>query len=183
MAQELQALARTFQCAVEGAGLPWGSKKNPPGNFRSAGSSRSRHGWQRAWLKPLMTKVSKGRSANPTGRNMSEHRASLEKGNANADPVEIWRRLPWCGKRAKSAPRQFAGVGVMACRPPESCDNTGNPSPWEASVPNRNPARDRPGGEGWRRGSYEQGSRVMPVEQRSLSSRTMTQEGKARRLA
>ena len=46
---------------------------------------------------------------------MSEHRASLEKGDANADPVEIRGRLPSRGKRAKKAPREFAGVVVRTC--------------------------------------------------------------------
>ncbi len=167
---------------------PWtvqdfsGEVRNPPGNFRSAGSSRSRRVWQRARLKPLVQKVSKEISE-PTGRNMSEHRASLEKGNANADPVEIWGRLPSRGTRAKQTPREFAGVGVTAWRQQECCNNTGNPSRREDKTSDRQPARDRPGRGGWRRGSHERGSRVTPVEQRSLSSRTMTQEGKARRLA
>ena len=87
------------------------------------------------------------------------------------------------GKRAKNAPPEFAGVVVRACRQPETCDNTGNPSQREARVPNQHPARVRLGCEGWRRGPYERRSRAMPVEQRGLSSRTMNQEGKARRLA
>jgi hypothetical protein len=170
------------QCAVEGAGLPWGSEENPPGNFRSAGSNRSRRVWQRARLKPLVQKVSKEISES-TGRTMSEHRASLEKGNANADPVDRWRRLPSGGKRAKRAPREFAGVVVTACGQQGSCDNTGNPPRREVKTPDQQPARDRLGRGGWRRGSFERRSRVTPVGQRSLSSRTMTEEGKTRRLA
>lgn len=46
---------------------------------------------------------------------MSEHRASLEMGNANADPVDKWGRLASSGKRAKQAPSEFAGVVVTAC--------------------------------------------------------------------
>ncbi len=49
------------------------------------------------------------------GRNVSKHRASLEKGNVNADPVEIRGRLPSLGKRAKRAPSEFTGVVVTAC--------------------------------------------------------------------
>src|SRR6516164_3334491 len=36
---------------------------------------------------------------------------------------------------------------------------------------NRMPVRDRPGALGWQRGSYYQGSRVMPGEGRGLGSR------------
>ncbi len=117
------------------------------------------------------------------GPNMSEHRASLEKGNANADPVETRGRLAGRGKRAKRAlrpDRRGMGEDMHAA---ETCGNTGNPTRRELKAPNQQPARDRLGREGWRRGSYERRSRVMPVEQRSLSSRTMTKEGKTRRLA
>jgi len=36
--------------------------------------------------------------------------------DANADPIETWGRLISSGKRAKRAPREFAGVRVTACR-------------------------------------------------------------------
>jgi hypothetical protein len=114
---------------------------------------------------------------------MSEHRASLEKGNANADPVEMRGRLTGRRKRAKRALRPYRRGSGEDMRATETCGNTGNPTRREVRAPNRQPARDRLGCEGWRRGSYERRSRVMPVEQRSLSSRTMTQEGKARRWA
>ena len=117
------------------------------------------------------------------GRNMNERRASLEKGNANADPVDRWGRLAGRVKRAKKATRPFAGVVATAWMQQEFCDNTGNPTRREVKAPGQQAARTRLGCEGWRRGSKERRSRVTPVEQRSLSSRTMTQEGKARRLA
>ena len=117
------------------------------------------------------------------GPNMSEHRASLEKGNANADPVEMRGRLTGRRKRAKRALRPYRRGSGEDMRATETCGNAGNPTRWEDKAPNRQPARDRLGCAGWRRGPYERGSRVMPVEQRGLSSRTMTKEGKARRLA
>ena len=40
------------------------------------------------------------------GRNMSEHRESFEKGNADADPVEFWGRLAFCGKMSPSPGKQ-----------------------------------------------------------------------------
>ena len=117
------------------------------------------------------------------GPNMSEHRASLEKGNANADPVEIRGRLAGRGKRAKRAPRPSRRGKGEDMHAREACGNTGNPPRREVKAPYQQPARDRLGCEGWRRGPYERGSRVMPVEQRGLSSRTMTKAGKTRRLA
>ena len=79
-----------------------------------------------------------------TGPNMSEHRASLEKGNANADPVETWGRLPSRGKRAKQAPREFAGVLVRTCwrrRPAATRE-----APQDGR---RNPPTSNPRGPGW----------------------------------
>src|SRR5207244_12679699 len=99
---------------------------------------------------------------------MSEHRASLEKGNASADPVEKWRRLSSRGKRAKRAPREFAGVGVTACGRQESSDNTGNPSRREVKTRGQHAARDRLGRGGWRRVESERGGRGTAVEERKL---------------
>ena len=131
----------------------------------------------------LDVKGSCKRVSERAGPNMSEHRASLEKGNANADPVEIRGRLAGRGKRAKRAPRPYRRGNGEDMRATETCGNTGNPTRREVKAPDQQPARDRLGCEGWRRGSYERRSRVMLVEQRSLSSRTMTQAGKAGRLA
>jgi len=56
-------------------------------------------------------------------------------------------------------------------------------APWRGDrITNRKPVRDRPGALGWRRGSYDLGSRVMPVEERDLSSRQTQDVGKDRRL-
>jgi hypothetical protein len=61
-----------------------------------------------------------------------------------------------------------AGVMATACthRRPEATRE----APAEIAVGiNWQLARDRPGRMGWRRGSYDRGSRVMPVEERGLS--------------
>ena len=117
------------------------------------------------------------------GPNMSEHRASLEKGNASADPIEARGRLAGRGKRAKGAPRPYRRGTGEDMRATETCGNTGNPPRREVKAPDQQPARARLGCGGGRRGPYERGSRVTPVEQRGLSSRTATKEGKAGGLA
>jgi hypothetical protein len=43
-----------------------------------------------------------------TGRNMSEHRESFEKGDVDADPVEIGGRLSSCGKKSPSPERSLS---------------------------------------------------------------------------
>lgn len=109
-------LARISQCAVKSAGLQWekSETEDPPGNFRSAGSSWSGEVQQCA-RRSLRRQRSLLGISEQAGRKMNEHRASLEKGNANADPVDKRGRLASGGKRAKWAPSEFAGVGVTAC--------------------------------------------------------------------
>jgi hypothetical protein len=171
-----------FQCALRTEQDSRG-RENPT---RQLSLRRKQSG--RAWLATATSeapdvKGSCKRVSERAGPNMSEHRASLEKGNANADPVETRGRLAGRRKRAKKALRPYRrGIGEDM-HATETCGNRGNPTWWEVNAPNWQPARDRLGCEGWRRGSRERGSRVMPVEQRSLSSRMMTKEGKARRLA
>jgi len=75
---------------------------------------------------------------------VNERRASLEKGDANADPVEIRGRQAGRVKRAKRAARPFAGVVATAWVRQEYCDNTGNPSRWETVIPTGDPR-----GTGW----------------------------------
>ena len=164
-----------------GAGLPWGREPHPATvappeavGTRVAGNG----GGRSSRCQRLVQRVSER-----AGPNMSEHRESLEKGNANADPVEIRGRLPGRGKRAKRAPRPYRRGSGEDMRAMETCGNTGNPTRREVKAPGQQPARARLGCGGWRRGPYERRSRVMPVEQRDLGSRTMTKEGKARRLA
>jgi len=80
---------------------------------------------------------------------MSEHRASFEKGNADADPVEIGGRLASCGKNTLDAGhkdatgdkctagvRRSSGDGMRAG---ESQRNTGSPPRWGQSASTGNP--------------------------------------------
>lgn len=114
---------------------------------------------------------------------MSEHRASLEKGNVNADPVEIRGRLASLGKRAKKAPGEFTGVMVTACwaagvlrkhgKPVSVTARSGQPEPREGQTgPGRVTERPvvamKPGNAGRAKGPQFKG---------------MTEAGKARRLA
>jgi len=114
---------------------------------------------------------------------VSEHRASLEKGNVNADPVEIRGRLASLGKRAKKAPGEFTGVVVTACwaagvlrkhgKPVSVTARSGQPEPREGQTgPRRVTERPvvamKPGNAGGAKGPRFKG---------------MTEAGKARRLA
>jgi hypothetical protein len=90
------------------------------------------------------------------GHNRNEHRASFEKGNADADPVEIGGRLASTGKKtlgpgnkdAKSGKstggvRRSSGDGM---RVGESQRNTGSPPRWGQSAPTGTPrGADRAG--------------------------------------
>ena len=82
------------------------------------------------------------------------------------------------GKRAMEALAAPAGVLALACMKEERGRNTGSPVGGVART-NRNPARDRPGRSGWRRGLYYRGSRVMPAEGRGPGSRAIREGGKA----
>jgi hypothetical protein len=112
---------------------------------------------------------------------MSEHRASLEKGNANADPVEKGGRLASGGKRAKQAPREFAGVGVTACR------QRGAALTRETHTAGGQPPTGIPRGIGWAVGAAERLVVAMKPGNaggvKEPQFKEMTEEGKARRLA
>ena len=114
---------------------------------------------------------------------MSKHRASLEKGNVNADPVEKRGRLASAGKRAKRAPDEFTGVGVTACwaagvlrkrgKPVSVAAGSGQPGPREGQtgprrVTERLVVAMKPGNAGGAKEPQFKG---------------MTEGGKARRLA
>ncbi len=115
------------------------------------------------------------------GRNMSEHRASLEKGNANADPVETGGRLLLQVKRATRAPCRFAGVMVTACWQQESWRNTGNPVRWGGS-PQRLARESGSGSSRVAERPVVVRRRLIPAEPRGLSSRAMNKGKKAQRL-
>jgi len=91
-----------------------------------------------------------GRPGEPSGRNASERRASLESTNAEAD---LWDT----GKAAIAGDvsdsfqrvRRGSGGGMSA---QETGRNTGSPAWWRRVTSNRRPARAGPGRVGWRRG-------------------------------
>ena len=89
----------------------------------------------------------------------------LEKHDAEADPPLYRGRPPATGKRATQAPVVSAGVLALARMEEEGNSNTGSPA-GGVHAPNRNPARDRPGRSGWRRGPYYRRGRVTPAEGR-----------------
>ena len=89
------------------------------------------------------------------GHNMNEHRASFEKGKADADPVEIWGRLGSSGKntlgpghkdekigKSTGGDRRSSGDGMRAGGVPEE---HGKSAPVGSSDLNRHPARGWPG--------------------------------------
>ena len=124
-----------------------------------------------------MTKGRLGRLSNHTGHNASKRRAGLETHNAEADPPLKRGRLPAVGKRATRAPTGSAGVlgGGMYGR--GDWTQHGKPCRWRGT---RQPtAREgQVGPAGWRRGPQYQGSRVMPMEGRDLSSRAAHDGGR-----
>ena len=83
------------------------------------------------------------------GHNMNEHRASFEKGDADADPVEFGGRLVSSGKNTLSpghkdatsdkstgGVRRSSGDGMRAG---QSQRNTGSPPRWSQTVPTGTP--------------------------------------------
>src|SRR5450759_4138054 len=86
------------------------------------------------------------------GRNASERRASLEKDNAQADPMGFSGKADTAGVNERSStPSRCAGEWRQHVHK-ESVRNTGSPKAWSGKT-NRTPARDRLGALGWRRGS------------------------------
>ena len=106
----------------------------------------------------LRQRTALGGSGDHAGRNASERRAGLEKGDAEADPSNGWGRLPPSGKRATCAPDSSAGVVAAARMEEGDGSNTGSPVGGVART-NRNPARGRPGrqGGGWARITVDAG--------------------------
>ena len=75
-----------------------------------------------------------------------------------------------------TAPSGSVGVMASACLEEEIDRNTGSPMRWEVVALNENSVRSRLGRVGWRTGSYYCGSRVMLVEERSLTSGVLLEE-------
>ena len=103
--------------------------------------------------------------------------------DVDADPVPTWGRLILCRKRAKRALNRSTGVVMTACVHQEIRSNTGSPNRRGARLPNQASARSRLGRMGWRIGPYDLEKRVMPLEERGLSSREAFKEARVRRLA
>ena len=101
------------------------------------------------------------------GHNMSEHRVSFEKGNADADPVEIRGRLASSGKntldpgpkdvtsgKCTGGVRRSSGDGMRAR---ESQRNTGSPPRWGQVAATGTPrGADRAGADGGEARSSEE---------------------------
>ena len=103
--------------------------------------------------------------------------------DVDADPALTWGRLALGRKRAKRALLRSTGALVTACRQEEFGGNTGSPKRSGSKISNQSSARNGLGRMGWRRGPYDRGSGVTPVEERDLGSREVSKEAKARRLA
>ena len=140
-------LARIFQCAANTEQDSRGGE-NPTRQLSLRRKQSGRGPLATAAGEAPDVKGSYKRVSERAGPNMSEHRASLEKGNANADPVEIRGRLAGRGKRAKNAPRPYRRGNGEDMRATETCGNAGNPTRWEDKAPNQQSARTRLGREG-----------------------------------
>ena len=91
-------------------------------------------------------------------------------------------RLIGLGNEQSSAPSHCAGVVATACTQEGNASNTGSPIAWSVVATNLRPVTVREGVMGWRRGPYDLRSRVMPVEERGLSSRRALKVAKHGRL-
>jgi hypothetical protein len=108
-----ELLARISQCAVKGAGqqrvqFPSGSWFVPPGSNWSSGG-----GNEAAEASDVEGRVR--RLGKHAGRNVSERRAGLEKGNAGADPAEIRGRPKTTERYERTGFVGPAGVVATAC--------------------------------------------------------------------
>jgi hypothetical protein len=104
------------------------------------------------WLKPLVSVSRYTVTAQCAGRNASERRANLEKGNAQADPNPFSGKADTAGLPSETIhPAAAPGYWRQHVHK-ESVRNTGDPKAW-SGMTNRKPVRDRPGALGRRRGS------------------------------
>ena len=144
-------LSRSFACAVKRARHSSGRRISHPATVAPAGSNRSVRSGQLLRTKPSVKKVAEKATSERAGHNMSERRASLEKGNVNAELVRNKRRPPTLREASdKSTAERHRGIGDGMCakesvstreaRCVESEDSTGGPR------------GQGPGGIGWRRG-------------------------------
>ena len=149
--QRSQKANRGFACAVKRARHSSGRRISHPATVAPAGSNRSVRSGQLLRTKPSVEKVAEKATSERAGHNMSERRASLEKGNVNAELVRNKRRPPSLREASeKSTAEGHRGIGDGMCAK-EGCVNTGSPMRRGGRL-NRRPVRERPGRIGWRRG-------------------------------
>ena len=129
----------SFACAVKRARHSSGRRISHPATVAPAGSNRSVRSGQLLRTKSSVKKVAEKATSERAGHNMSERRASLEKGNVNAELV-----------RNKRRPRD-TGVLAMACAQRRDA-STREARCVEKGRLNRRPVRESPGRIGWRRG-------------------------------
>ena len=179
--KSLQSSQSLSECAVERRRTPVGEQTHPA-NVAPAGSSRGGPG-RDEWSEALGAKGPVSGSASQQAVMQMNIEQVPKPSNVDADPAQTWGRLPSDRKRAKQAISESTGALMTACWQEEFCGNTGNPARCLGSPGNMPSVRTGQGRVGWRRGPYDRRCRVTPAEERGLSSRTMQEEAKARRLA
>src|SRR3990172_4857015 len=124
-------------------GLQWGSQSKPT---RERSLRPEPPGGTGEATKPFKHSGKRPRQGvrERAGHNMNEHRASFEKGNADADPVEIGGRLASSGKKTLGPGNKDAMSGKCTggvrrsrddgMRAGESQRNTGSPPRWGHSA-------------------------------------------------
>ena len=102
-------------------------------------------------LKPSVQRVLLGLGEH-AGRNVSEHRAGLEMGNAQADPPRLRGRPTPQVQMSEFSLRLRRGIGGGMCERGKQTQH-GKPHCVVVRATNQMPARVRLGAVGWRRGS------------------------------
>ena len=156
----------SFACAVERAHHSSGRRISHPATVAPAGSNRSVRSGQLLRAKPSVQKVAEKAISERAGHNMSERRASLEKGNVNAELVRNKRRPPSLWEASdKSTAEEHRGNGDGMCAK-EECVNTGSPMPRARAQPEA-----REGETGRAERFLVARKRVTTVERRGLTFR------------
>ena len=157
-----------------------GRKVTHPATVAPAGSNRSVRSGQLLRAKSLVKEAAKAVSEQ-TGHNMNQRRASLEKGNVNAELVR-YRRRPQPHREASDGCTggEHRGIGDgMSAK--ERSVNTG--SPRERGARPQPEAREGKTGLAWVAERLVVAmKRATTVEQRSPGSRATQQRARARRL-
>ena len=167
--------SRSFACAVKRARHSSGRRISHPATVAPAGSNRSVRSGQLLRTKPSVQKVAEKATSEHAGHNMSERRASLEKGNVNAELVRNKRRPPSLREASeKSTAEGHRGIGDGMCAK-ERCVNTGSPV--------CRGRKTQPEAREGKAGTYRVAERpvvarkrVMTVERRGLSSGATSKE-------